>query len=124
MSDPRKAIGARGEAVVAEHFEGLGFEIVDRNWTCPGGELDLVARLGELVVFIEVRTVTTEYLDSPTLTVNKGKQSRVARAADVYLRAHAIEDVDVRFDVVGVIADPSGDRLHHAENAFVPSWAF
>ncbi len=124
MSDRRAQTGQAAEAVVARRFEEAGFVVEARNWRCKGGELDVVAARGELLVFVEVRSVTTDFLDSPTLTVSAAKQGRVARAADLYLRRRAVAPRDIRFDVVGVVFGAHGTRVEHLVDAFTSPWAF
>lgn len=101
----------RGRAVeeaVAAHLQAHGLEIVDRNYTAAGAELDLVARDrapdgAPVYVFVEVRSRASEEHGSPLETVDAAKQRRVIRAATAWLVAHALwERVEVRFDVVGV----------------------
>lgn len=125
MSDARAQVGARGEAAVARHFETLGLTIEARNWRCRVGELDLVASADGLVVFVEVRTVTTDFLGSPIETISTAKQARVARAADAYLQKRVADYDSIRFDVVGVhLRRLQPPRIEHVPNAFVPPWAF
>jgi len=85
--------------------------------------LDVVARRGALLVFIEVRARSGRALVSPIETVSAAKQRRVARAADRYLAQTRMRS-DIRFDVVGVSADGRRLQLDVIENAFVPDWAF
>ncbi len=125
MTDRRAATGQSAEVVVAAFFERAGFVVEARNWRCRVGELYVVARSGDLLVIVEVRSVTTRHLASPTLTVDAEKQAKVARAADVYLRQRRGEPPrDVRFDVVGVTFLPDDTRVEHHPNAFVPPWSF
>jgi putative endonuclease len=125
MTDPRAQVGARGEAAVAQFLANLGLVIEARNWRCRVGELDLVAHDGGLVVFIEVRTVTTDWLGSPIETISSAKQARVARAADAYLQQRAADYDTIRFDVVGVhMRRLRPPRIEHVPNAFVPPWAY
>jgi putative endonuclease len=120
----RAETGARGEALVATRLERDGYTIVARNWRCPVGELDIVASLGDLLVFVEVRTVTSDFLETPVLSVNLGKQGRVGRAADVWLRAHAAQPDRIRFDVAGVRLDGETHHIEYVENAVVPAFAW
>lgn len=120
----RAELGARAEALVARHFEERGFHVEARNWSCKGGELDLVVARDRLVVFVEVRSVSTGWAGSPTLTVGPAKQRRVGRAADLYLRRREAPADTIRFDVVGVRFGLGRPRLEHIENAFVPDWGF
>lgn len=120
----RRQLGERAEALVAERYAEAGYAIEARNWRCRGGELDIVASRGPLVVFVEVRAHATDYLASPTLTVSRPKQTRVARAADRYLASRAEPARDIRFDVVGVRFTGRRPRFDIVENAFTPAWGF
>lgn len=125
MTDDRAQVGARGEAAVARFLAEQGLTIEARNWRCRVGEIDLVAHAGDLVVFIEVRTVSTDWLGSPIQTISSAKQARVARAADAYLRQRPADYDAVRFDVVGVrLRRLRAPLIEHVPNAFVPPWAF
>ncbi len=115
--------GARGEALAAKHLVAAGYTVEARNWRCATGELDLVCRDGDTLVFVEVRTVTTDFLDSPLQTIDAAKQRRVALAAEAYVRRNRSEYDGLRFDVVGVRLEKP-PRVEHLENAFTPPWAY
>lgn len=123
-ADERRRLGARAEALVADEYVSRGYTIEARNWSCRGGELDIVAAVGSLLVFVEVRAHSTRYLASPTMTVSRSKQTRVARAADRYIAARSAAAVDIRFDVVGVHFTGRRAVLEVIENAFTPGWGF
>ena len=116
--------GARAERLVAKHYETLGYTIVDRNWLCRGGELDLVLTGTDVIVFVEVRSVTTDFLDGAEISVTSQKQRRVSVAAELWLGQRPEFDGDVRFDVVAVrfrtLLPPVINRF---ENAFTPPWS-
>ncbi len=121
----RAEAGRRGEALVAARLEADGYFIEARNWRCANGELDIVASMGALLVIVEVRTVTTTFLDTPTRTVNRGKQGRLSRAADAYLRVRdGVAPEHIRFDVAGVHLVPDAESIEYIEDAFVPDYAF
>ncbi len=120
----RQKVGRRGERAVADHYRRQAYEILDRNWSCPVGELDLVVGRGSTLVFVEVRSVTTDWLASPTETIDAAKQTRVARAADAWLRTNSRHPEVVRFDIVGVRIEGWRSKLQVIEDAFVPPWAF
>lgn len=120
----RAETGARGEALVVAKLERDGYTILARNWRCPVGELDIVASMSDLLVFVEVRTVTSDFLETPVLSVNTSKQGRVGRAADVWLRAHGAQPERVRFDVAGVRLNGDAHQIDYVENAFVPAFAW
>ena len=98
----RKDFGARGEHYAAKHLERQGFKIIERNYTCPLGELDLVARKGPLLVFCEVKTRSTAKMGPPELAVNHGKQRKIVRLAKYYIKNNRLENLQCRFDVVTV----------------------
>ena len=117
-------VGVRGEDLAERAFLEMEFVICERNWRGGGGELDLVCTQGELVVFVEVRTRRSRFLQSPTMTINGPKQARLARAASAWLMGQAGSYPVIRFDVIAVLIEPDGVRLEHVENAFVPKWAY
>lgn len=122
--DRRREVGAAAEAAVAEHLIEAGYVIEARNWRCATGELDIVALRDDLIAFVEVRSATTDFLDSPATTVLSVKQVRVARAADAYLRARGQVADRIRFDVVAVVWRDGRPVIDYFENAFVPRSAF
>ena len=117
-------LGAHGEARVAARYEARGYRVLDRNWRCPVGELDIVATRDDLLVIVEVRTVTSDFLETPLLSVNPAKQGRIGRATDLWLRSHGVVPERVRFDVAGVKLSPAGVEIDYVENAFVPRYAW
>jgi putative endonuclease len=116
--DDRQGLGAWGENLAARHLAGKGYEIVARNWRCETGELDLVARDGEDLAFVEVRTRRGQALGSPEESVTPAKQARLINLAETYVQ---VEDWQGgwRIDVVAVVLDQRGRllRVDHYENA-------
>jgi len=113
----RRRLGHFGEAVAEAFLRRQGYEIVERNWRCRQGELDLVGRQGGDWVFIEVRCRRSPGTDgsqtAPTCgsaeeSVTPAKQRRLLRLAEAYLQAHGLEDVSWRIDVVAVEVDRAG----------------
>jgi putative endonuclease len=104
-TDPRRALGAAGEEAVADWYLGVGYRVLDRNWRCRAGELDLVvARPGE-VVFCEVKTRRTTTFGAPVEAVTVTKQRRLRVLASQWLSAHPdVHARDLRFDVASVLA--------------------
>lgn len=124
MTDPRAGLGARGESLVCAEYAADGYAVLAQNWSCKVGELDVVVARDRVIVFVEVRTVSTDYLDDPSETVMHGKQSKVARAADQFLQQSDVDWENIRFDVASVVLESGGPRIQRFENAFVPNWAF
>ena len=104
----RQAVGRHGETVVARALADQGWEVLDRNWRCARGELDIVARDGQTVVAVEVKTRRTDACGTGLEAVTPDKVARLRR-----LLARWLEDQDIRFcharvDVVAVTLPPSG----------------
>jgi len=115
-----------GEAVAARFLEGRGWRVVARNVTSRLGEIDLVARDGATLVFVEVKSRGPLALEPPQAAVDGRKQARLARLALQYLARRRLRGVACRFDVVAVTLDPEGGvpRVEHFPNAFAPdTWA-
>jgi putative endonuclease len=119
-TDPRQHLGRLGEDLAAEHLERLGYAIVCRNHRTRFGEIDLIARDGDCLVFCEVKTRRGR--GEPWDGLHDAKRAQVRRMA----RAYLTETTDrprtrqLRFDAVGVVVDARGrlTRLDHLENAF------
>lgn len=110
----RIALGRWGEQKAAEHLVEQGMEIVDRNWRCPLGELDIVAYDGRTLVMVEVKTRTSEAFGSPAEAVTPRKAARLRQLASQWLREHGDRPLEVRIDVVGVLVPARGPwRLDH-----------
>lgn len=120
MSDlSNRARGRWGESVAARHLRAAGFDIVDTGWRPPDrelqGDLDIIARRGDLVVVCEVKARRdSSRFGGAVAAVNAAKQDQVRRLTESWLRHHRPGDVDVRFDVIAL----DGSRLTHYEAAF------
>lgn len=113
--DPRRGLGARGETIAAGYLRHQGYTILDRNWRCPRGELDLIAKEGETLAFVEVRTRRgLRSGPTPEESITPAKQRKLIELAQLYLQAQGLEDVDWRIDVVAVEMDGQG-RLQRVE---------
>ena len=110
----RRARGQWGEDLAAAHYRRVGYTVLDRNWRCTTGELDLVARRGTTVVFCEVKARRTDGFGGPAAAVDGRKQLRLRRLAAQWLASHDVGRVDVRFDVVTV----TGTAVEVIEAAF------
>jgi putative endonuclease len=100
--DPRVALGRAAEDAGAAHLMRLGYEILARNVRLAGAEIDLVARDGDCIVFVEVRSRSSRRFGGPLESVRFPKQARIARAASVFLARAGLSAQAARFDVVGV----------------------
>jgi putative endonuclease len=102
-SDPRRALGRRGEDLVAGWYEAAGYTVLDRNWRCRAGELDLVLRRGRTIVFCEVKTRTSTRFGAPVEAVTASKQRKLRGLALEWLAAAGGRGGDLRFDVATVM---------------------
>lgn len=96
-------LGIRGERAAARFLRGRGIEVLDTNWVCPAGEVDIVARDGEVLCFVEVKTRSQVERGFPSEAVDKRKRARYERIAAHYLARSEFVDVPVRFDVISIL---------------------
>ena len=104
--DRRQQLGRYGEAYAARYLVEHGMEVLDRNWRCPAGEIDLVLRDGDVLVVCEVKTRSSEVFGSALEAVTERKAARLRRLAARWLAEHRLRPDDVRIDLVGVLAPP------------------
>jgi putative endonuclease len=109
VSGRRRELGAAGESAVAAWYEAAGYRVLDRNWRCRDGELDLVLGRGDDVVFCEVKTRTGDAYGAPVEAVTFAKQRRLRKLAVLWLRERDAYVPRLRFDVASV--RPEGGRL-------------
>ncbi len=114
----RAALGKLGEDLAAEHLRKAGYQVLERNVRTRYGEIDLVARDGDCVVFVEVRTMASDMM-TPEESVTLRKQRQVASLGFRYLQEHGMTDADWRADVVAIEMGPAGKpvRFEHYVNA-------
>ncbi|MBS1846729.1 MAG: YraN family protein, partial [Actinobacteria bacterium] len=101
--DRRRALGVSGESAAAAAYERAGYQVLDRNWRCREGEIDLVVARADRIVFCEVKTRTSTAFGSPASAVTPVKQRRIRRLALRWLAEHDEHRRDLRFDVAAVI---------------------
>jgi putative endonuclease len=102
------AVGAYGERVAVRTLEAAGMTVIDRNWRCRRGEIDIVALDGRTVVFCEVKTRRTATFGTPAEAVGPAKIRRLRSLAAAWLAEHPQVRGGVRFDVVCVWPQPAG----------------
>lgn len=104
-------VGRDGERLAREWLERQGLEIVDANWRCPLGELDIVARDGDVLAFVEVKTRSSTAFGHPAEAVTTGKLSRLRRLAGAWLAEHEVHASGMRIDVVAILRRPGRPTL-------------
>lgn len=116
--DARPALGKGGEERAAKLLRSKGFTIVERNFRCREGEIDVIARRGDTLVFCEVKTRRTDRWGTPGEAVGWRKQQRLRQLAAIWLQQHRPGRVKVRFDVVSVIVGQRDVYVTHIPDAF------
>lgn len=102
MTRARQALGRRGEAAARAYLARRGLRILTENYACAAGEIDLVGREGDTLVFVEVKTRTSAAFGAPQLAVHWQKQQQIVKAAQWFLAEQRLSDVGCRFDVLAV----------------------
>jgi putative endonuclease len=110
--------GRSGEDLAAEYLRRQGMTILARNYRCRTGEIDLVARHGGVVVYVEVKERRTASHGTAIEAVTWAKRQRIVRAARAFAATHHLADTPTRFDVVAIDWRPSGPQLRHDAGAF------
>jgi putative endonuclease len=116
----KDAVGRFGEQLAAERLVADGLVLLDRNWRCSDGELDIVAVDGEVLVFVEVKTRSSVAFGDPAEAVDRAKAARVRRLAVRWLGEHPERhSPELRFDVVAIVRRaPGGPTVRHIRAAF------
>ncbi|HTP65118.1 MAG TPA: YraN family protein [Geobacteraceae bacterium] len=115
----RRTLGARGEAIAATYLLGKRFAIVEKNFRCKGGEVDIIAREGNTFVFVEVKTRRNLSFGPPQLALTPFKQRQISKAALTWLAKKQLLGASARFDVIAILApDHQVPVIDHIRNAF------
>jgi putative endonuclease len=110
----QQSLGAYGERMAARYLTGLGMKVLDRNWRCPAGEIDLVLRDGNVLVICEVKTRRGIEFGHPVAAVREAKIERLHRLAMLWIEARAVVVTDIRLDIVGIVVPTrSPAQLEH-----------
>ena len=111
-------LGQEGERLAERYLQKKGYTLVERNYRCPAGELDLIVLDRRVVVFVEVKTRSGHGFGSPLEAVEFRKQRKMIQAAQFFLAEKRLQQRDARFDVVGVSWPGREPVVEHIENAF------
>lgn len=112
----KRRLGFFGERRAARFLKRNGYRIVERNFKCKAGEIDIIASKGETLAFIEVKTRTSDSFGAPNEAVDNVRRRRYSNAANFYFYINHLrmDDYTVRFDIIEIF----GDDVNHIENAF------
>lgn len=114
----KDALGKHGENLAAEYLQSQGMQLLARNWRCDAGELDIIARDGEVIVVCEVRTRSSDRYGTPLASVTSTKFARLQKLALRWLVENGCRGAHVRIDVIGIIGPRGGAPvLRHIRGA-------
>lgn len=113
------ALGQWGEAIALQHLVSRGFAIVETNWRMFHYEIDIIATRGKRMIFVEVKTRSTDEFD-PLEAVDRRKREHMIRSADAYLRSLPLQ-YEAQYDIITIVGVPEDYTLEHIEDAFIPS---
>lgn len=111
-------LGKRGEDAAVRYLEQEGYKVIERNWHYERYEIDIIALHDDFIVFIEVKTRSTDHWGNPEEAVSKGKIKRIVEAADFYLNKNDIE-LSARFDIIAAIWNGHSFEIDHIDDAFL-----
>ena len=113
-----KELGQRGEEAAARFLHERGYEILERNWSCFAGEADIIARDGDTIVFVEVKTRSSTQAGFPSEAVTPAKRERYEKIALAYLADHDFGEARIRFDCIALVVMGAHAVVRHHVNAF------
>ena len=118
LNKARIILGKQGERIAELFLKKKGFKLVERNYRCAAGELDLIMLDQRVIVFVEVKTRTGIGYGTPLEAVEVRKQQKMIRAAQFFVNAKKLNQREARFDVVGISWRGAQPHVEHIENAF------
>jgi putative endonuclease len=110
--------GKKGEDIAVAYLKSKGYQILERNYRCPFGEVDIVAKDRNTIVFVEVKSRRSDRFGDPQLAVGQDKQKKLSKISLNYLQQMRIPSENARFDVVAVKMYPEGTKVELIRNAF------
>jgi len=110
--------GTQGEAIALEHLRSLGMQILEMNYHFRHGEIDIIARDGEVLVFCEVKMRTSDRYGDPEYAVTMRKRQQIRKIAEAYLYEHCVQQQACRFDVVAIRLMGGKPVVNYIANAF------
>lgn len=116
----KQRIGKLGEDIACKYLQKNGYELIERNFYCRQGEIDIIAKdlKKRELVFFEVKTRTNLKFGDPAEAVNSNKQKHIIHSTKYYLYKHRIHNVPIRLDVIEINIENGKYRLHHIKQAF------
>ena len=113
-----KAVGKYGEDRASEFLERLGYQLIERNWRCEVGEIDIIAKDRDCLVFAEVKTRTRLGFGHPFEAITSAKMQKMRQLVGEWCRAHRISSVQVRLDAISVLITAGRIHIEHLKQVF------
>jgi putative endonuclease len=114
----KKEIGQKGENLAVEYLQKLGYKVLERNYRCKLGEVDIIALDNDTLVFIEVRTRSSLDFGLPQESINRRKRHQISKVALEYMIRRKLKNIPARFDVVAISLEPGKEKVDHIKDAF------
>jgi putative endonuclease len=118
VNNAKQVLGKEGERIAEQYLKRKGYKLVERNYRCSAGEVDLIVLDRRVIVFVEVKTRTGHRFGTPLEAVQPRKQRKMMQAAQFFLSQKKLHQRDARFDVVGISWPGREPVIEHVENAF------
>ncbi len=115
-----RSFGKKGEDLAATHLIDSGYRILRRNWTNGKNEIDIIAENEDFIVFVEVKTRSSDYLLHPRNAVSVQKQKSIINSAETFIKRFNINK-ECRFDIISIVTEGSEIKLDHLQDAFYPT---
>jgi len=119
LSDFRKRVGNKGESIAEDYLKQKGYKIIHRNYRCRFGEIDIIAKDDDTIVFTEVRTKQNDNFGSPQDSITSTKIDKIAKTALSFIQEKKLTGYSYRFDFIAVKFSQGRPNIEHIENAFV-----
>lgn len=112
-------LGRQGEQLAQQWLLAKKYTLLETNWKCGNIEIDIIARKARQLVFVEVKTRSSDVLQRPEEAVDYRRRQRLTKAADVYIRRNGLS-LEPRFDIIAIVLNGQQQEINHIENAFAP----
>ena len=119
MMSKASELGKQGEEIANDFLIKKGYKVIERNWRAGRLEIDIIALDKNILVFVEVKTRSADYLVEPELSLTKKQQRFLIKAANTYIDTHSY-DLEARFDIISIVINPQGKDIKHIDDAFYP----
>ena len=119
MEKYNKTIGNYGESQAAEFLKNNKYKIIEKNFSCKFGEIDIIAKDKNIVVFVEVKSRSNKKYGTPALAVNYYKRKNIIKAAKYYIMKNKLQNEFCRFDVVEILLENDDNNIRLIKNAFM-----